>query len=726
MDAALRSTLAQKGPNHTPRSRHLGPGGLPRFTNRLIGQSSPYLLQHAHNPVNWFPWGDEALSRAKALGQPVFLSVGYSTCHWCHVMEEESFEDLEIAAYLNAHFVAIKVDREERPDIDSVFMDAVQAMTGRGGWPMTVVLTPSGEPFFGGTYFPPRDGARGARKGLLSILRELEERFRTKPDDVVALAAKVSGAMQRAAQPLPSAALPDITSVDLTAAVLARRFDATHGGFGGAPKFPRPVALELLLRHHVRTHDAQSLEMVVKTLEQMAHGGIHDHVGGGFHRYATDAQWRVPHFEKMLYDNAQLAVTYLEVAQLTGRADMEAVVAGILDYVLREMTDATGGFHSATDADSRSASGEQHEGWFFTWTPQELEAVLGAKDARVAKAWFAVSGPGPVEGRHVLHTPRTAQVVAAELGLAPDALVLQLKAIRTALRAARSKRAPPLLDDKVLAGWNGLMVSALARAGFTMNRPAYLQAAQRAAAFLMASMRMPDGALARAYRHGHVSGRGFLEDHAFVIQAMLDLYGATADVQWLRTAMALQDVQDRLFHDEEHGAYFQSAASPTQILTRPRPYYDGAEPSGNAVSVLNLLRLHEWTAQDGYRQRAETTLGAFGNVLRQSGVAAPLMLCGLDFLLGRPRQVVVVTGGPPSTAGADALRTVMQQTFLPNAVFTVVSDPQAALDAQVIPWLAGKRAQNNVTTAYVCEHGRCEKPTSEPAVLKRLLVQRHP
>ncbi|MEM1417815.1 MAG: thioredoxin domain-containing protein, partial [Myxococcota bacterium] len=467
LEARLRETLAALGPDYVPRTEHLRPDGSPEFVNRLLLEPSPYLLQHAHNPVSWFPWGEEAFAKARAEGKPVLLSVGYATCHWCHVMERESFEDREIAEVINAHFVPVKVDREVRPDVDEIYMTAVQLMTGRGGWPMTVVMTPEGEPFFAGTYFPARDGDRGARRGFLSILHMLREAYRERRDDVVAQAQELSQRVRALTAPARPSAVPGPEALSAATQAIARRFDAEHGGWGRAPKFPQPSRLVLVLRVARRLapsapeRAAALREQALVTLERMAAGGMHDQVGGGFHRYSTDPRWLVPHFEKMLYDNAQLALAYLEGAQATRGARREAlrdVARRTLDYALREMRAPGGGFYSATDADSPTPSGESEEGWFFTWTPAELGAALAAMEpdavARLARFWDVTAG-GNFEGRSILHETARAEAFARAEGLAPERFRAELEAARESLYAVRATRPPPGLDDKVLADWNG-------------------------------------------------------------------------------------------------------------------------------------------------------------------------------------------------------------------------------------------------------------------------------
>ncbi|HSA20182.1 MAG TPA: thioredoxin domain-containing protein, partial [Myxococcota bacterium] len=631
----LAEALRAKGPGYAPRTRHLEPDGSPTYTNRLILETSPYLLQHAHNPVDWYTWGDAAFARARAESRPVFLSIGYSTCHWCHVMERESFEDEEIARILNEHFVAIKVDREERPDIDALYMNAVLLFSGSGGWPMTVFLTPDRQPFFAGTYFPPRDGERGATYGLLSLLRALRDEYARAPARIATAARLATERLQATARPAPPGAVPGVAAIQAAVAELARGFDPNHGGFHAAPKFPMPTTLELLMRHHRRSGDAQALSMLVRTLERMAAGGIHDQIGGGFHRYATDDAWLVPHFEKMLYDNAQLAVVYLEASQLTGREDFAQVARGTLDYVLREMSDPAGGFYSATDADSPvPGAGRETEGWYFTWTPRELEATLGPDLSRVAAAYYGVDAQGQLEGRSVLHTPRPPDQVAAGLGLSPAEVRTALARARQELYAARQRRPPPARDGKVIAAWNGLMISALSRGAQVLGEPRYAERAARAAGFVLGHMRSGQG-LDRTWMSGVSRNPGTLSDHACLVQGLLDLYETSHDVSWLSAALALQRHLELHFWDEAHGGYYQTSDQHEELLVRGRADADGAEPSGNAVAILNLLRLAELTGDDHLRDLAARALRAAAAQLER-GLGAAKLLCALDHDLDGP------------------------------------------------------------------------------------------
>jgi uncharacterized protein YyaL (SSP411 family) len=701
----LAAALRAKGEDYVPRTEHLLPDGSPEYTNRLILETSPYLLQHAHNPVNWYAWGDEPFERARAEGKLVMMSVGYSTCHWCHVMERESFEDKEIAAYLNDNYVAIKVDREERPDIDSIYMTVVSIMTGRGGWPMTVILTPDREPIFGGTYFPPRDGARGARRGFLSILREIRQLQQEQPEKLSAVAAEISKRVRFSSGSWRPASVPGPKAIADAASGLAASFDTEWGGFGSAPKFPRPSTLELLARYHRRTADAKALEIVTLTLEKMAAGGMYDHVGGGFHRYSVDREWLVPHFEKMLYDNAQLITMYLEGYQLTGNEHFADVARDIADYALKEMTDGGGGFYSATDADSPNPEGHDEEGWFFTWTPAELQAVLGEKLAAIVSKHHGVTPGGNFEGRNILTAHRPLD----------EALRADLEKARKKLYAARAERPAPILDDKILTSWNGLMISALAKASITLDEPSYAKAAVRCAEFILERL-VIEGKLKRSYTDGAVGHDAFLDDFAFLTAALLDLYETTFDPRWLEQAGSFQATLDREFADNEGGGYFFTGSSHQALLTRDKPDYDGAEPSGNSVALLNLLRLEQFTADPAYRKRAEKGLAAFAGLLQGQGGAVPKMLTALDYYLDEPLQLVIVL--PPGGDAAPFLEK-LRKTFLPNRALSVGEEGSDTA-------LQGKTAKNGKATAYVCRQQVCERPTSDPELFEKQLQRVEP
>jgi len=676
----LAAALAVKGPDFHPNTRHLDGRGRPLFTNRLILETSPYLLQHANNPVSCYAWGDEPFARAAREHKPVLLSVGYSTCHWCHVMERESFEDLEVARYLNENYIAIKVDREERPDVDGIYMAAVEMLTGNGGWPMTTALTPDRQPFFGGTYFP--------RERFLDVLQQLRRVYDKDPARVATVAKELSHAVQENAQPAQPGKLPRPEVLHETAERLARSYDPLHGGFGGAPKFPTPVNLELLLRYHRRTGDPQALKMVVHTLEAMAAGGIYDQLGGGFHRYSTDVQWLKPHFEKMLYDNAQLAIVYLEASQVTGRADLARVVRETLDSIARDLTDPRGGFWSASDADSPGPDGEEIEGYSFTWTPGEIEAVLGKKRGVLVEGSYGVSERGDLDGRsivrHVSDVPEDA---------------------RKQLLSARSKRAPAAIDRKIIPFWNGLMISAFARAGFALGEPRYRAAAVRAAEFVLA----------------HIADRDrFLDDYAALAQGLIDLYEATHDPRRLSEAIALHRTLDARFRDAAAGGYFLTPEGKHGLLAREKPAYDGVVPTGNSIAALNLLRLAELTGEEHFRKRAEEVMAAFASRMP----AMPAMLAALDWSLDQPLEVVIVR--PRDRCGMELLD-VLQHAYLPDAVRVIATEgPDLEKHGRVVPLIQGRRAQRGKTTAYVCRKNVCDLPTSDPAIFAQQLAKTEP
>jgi uncharacterized protein YyaL (SSP411 family) len=720
----LKAALEAKGPDYQPRTHHLV-GKAPKYTNRLMLETSPYLLQHAHNPVNWFPWGDEAFEEARRSGRPVFLSVGYSTCHWCHVMEGESFEDEEIARFMNGHYVCIKVDREERPDVDAIYMSAVQALTGSGGWPMSVWLTPDREPFFGGTYFPPRDGARGAAHGFLTILGELHQTYQKDPARVKKAAEALTRAVRQeiegggaGASAGAAPGLPGVKVITTTVEFFKQSFDDVHGGVRRAPKFPSNIPIRLLLRHHRRSGDARALEMATKTLEKMAGGGLYDHLAGGFHRYSTDARWLVPHFEKMLYDNALLAVAYSEAHQVTGRKDFARVVRETLDYVLREMTAPEGGFYSATDADS-----EGEEGKFFVWSEKEIRQLLGGEAERFIR-YYGVTAGGNFEGHNILNTA------------APDETEwAALKSAREKLYTVRQRRIPPLRDDKVLAAWNGLMISGLAVGGRVLAEGRYLEAARRAAEFVLGKMRK-QGRLMRSFKDGKAAPAGYLDDYAFLAAGLIDLYEATFEPRWLEEAIALCEATEKHFADAERGAWFMTSGDHEKLLAREKPNYDGAEPSGTSVALLNVLRLAAFTDDARWRQIAEKALGSLNELLTNRQVAMTEALLAVDFFSDVPREIAIVwregEGGKGGTAAATApvsfpsaaepLLAAMRATFVPNkALAGGPEGPALETLARRIPFVEAKIAQGGRPTAYVCERGKCELPTTDPAVFTQQL-----
>ena len=716
----------------TPRAEHLREDGTPLYDNRLLFETSPYLLQHAHNPVNWHPWGDEAFERARREGKPVFLSIGYSTCHWCHVMEHESFEDVEVAAFLNTHFIPVKVDREERPDVDEVYMTAVQMMTGSGGWPLTLLLTPDRQPFFGGTYFPARDGERGSRRGLLSILAELQAAWTSDRAALLSRGETLSRKIREASESSLAGDLPGGSAIAEGAKKLLASIDPEFGGFGIAPKFPRPSAFELLLRASRRSGDGAAREAVAFSLAKMASAGIHDQVGGGFHRYATDRRWMIPHFEKMLYDNAGLAMLYLDAFQATGREDFADVVRDILDYVSREMTSPEGVFYSATDADSAAPDGTMEEGRFFTWTAAEVEQAVGPDLAPLAKRFFGLDEPVSLDGRAILYTPHSIAEEALRSATSPEEFAGRIDTIRTRLREAREERPAPLRDDKILTAWNAMMISAFARAAVVLGREDYAGVAAKAAAWIEASSRTPGG-LRRTWirnRRGDGSHRAgeaaFLDDHAALVAAVLDVFEATSKARWMDVALRLQETQDRLFFDRDGGGYFATSEDHERLLARDKPSYDGPEPSGNATSAMNLLRLAEFTGNDAFRIRAEATLKAFAGPLASGSVAMPKMLGALDFATDDVREIVIVADRRDDPALAPLLA-VLRRTWLPNHVLVITTNPDDRPSLQsFVPLLEDKVAKDGGATAYVCTRGTCKLPTSDPAVLAKQLADVKP
>ncbi len=715
LSARLRQALDAEPASDAPRTRHRRADGSPRYTNRLILETSPYLLQHAHNPVNWYPWGDEAFAKARSEGKTVFVSIGYATCHWCHVMEEESFEDLEIATYLNEHYVAIKVDREERPDVDETYMAAVQLLTGNGGWPLSVWLTPARQPFFGGTYFPPRDGERGP--GFLSVLHELRDAYRDHPLTVARQATELTARIERAATVARGEGAPGAAVLHRAFAQYRSSFDATYGGFGGAPKFPMPAALDFLLRYHRRAGDAAALAMVTQTLTRMAAGGIYDQVGGGFHRYATDRAWQIPHFEKMLYDNAELADVYLEAYQATGDGSFARIARETLTAVARDMTAPSGGFYAASDADSADG-----EGRYFVWNGAELAAALDPDQLAAVRAYYGVTAEGNFHGANVLHVAGAPADVATELGTTPAALDEVLAGARARLRAARAARPAPRVDTKILAGWNGLMISAFAHGAAALGDPDLLEHARRAAEFVMQTMW--DGV--RLRRSDDSPTEGFLEDYAFLAAGLLDLYDATFETDWLRDAIRLHERLAAQFWDETDGGFFLTGGGHEPLLVRWKPADAGALPSANAIAVDSLLRLAELTGKDGYRRRAAETLRAFAPAIERAPTRAPRLLGAVEFFLDQPFEIVVVSAGAADPR-AQRLLEVARRRYLPNRVLVAAAEGRAlARQRELIPLVESKVAIGGAATAYVCERGVCALPTGDPAVLARQLSKVRP
>lgn len=668
-----------------------------KHTNRLIDETSPYLVQHAHNPVDWYPWGPEALAASESSGKPILLSIGYSACHWCHVMERESFENEAIAQLMNDNFINIKVDREERPDLDQIYMNAVQMMTGSGGWPMTVFLTPKGLPFFGGTYFPPED--RYNMPGFPRVLMGVSEFYRSRPDEVLETTGSMLGDLRRIGLPAPADEAPSMALLDAATAAIVRNFDTKNGGFGGAPKFPAPMNLEFLLRTYYRTGDAKLLSIVEFSCRKMADGGIYDQLSGGFHRYSTDARWLVPHFEKMLYDNSQLALLYLHVFQVTRNDYYRRVVEETLDYVVREMTDPTGGFYSTQDADS-----EGHEGKFFVWSLKEINDTLGEADAKVFAAYYGVTEDGNFEGSNILNVVMTIEEVASPHKLDPADTAAILERGREALFELREKRIKPDRDEKVLTAWNGLMMSAFAEAGVVLNRPDYLDVARRNAVFLSESLQR-DGLLLRTYKDGKAKLNGYQEDYSYLADGLITLYQASGEVRWLHEARRLADVMIAEFWDAEEGGFFFTGNSHEELIVRSKDYFDNATPSGNSVAADVLLRLAIFFDDDGYRRKAVSLFRVLAGSLRKYGSAFGRALSALDFHLSSPFEIALL--GANGSQDTEVLTRAIWSTYLPNKVVAEAEIPDSGL-----PLLHGRSLIDGHATAYVCRNYACNQPVS--------------
>ncbi len=699
--------------------------------NRLAKEKSPYLLQHKNNPVDWFPWGEEAFAKATKEDKPVFLSIGYAACHWCHVMEHESFENETIAALLNEHFVSIKVDREERPDVDSIYMTACQAMTGSGGWPLTIFMTPDKRPFFAGTYFPPEDDPRFRRPGFRTLITEISKAWEAgERDDFLRVAEKLSERIRELQKNTGGDSLPPVAALDDYLTDCGKRFDSSLGGFGRAPKFPRPSVLDMLLRVQSRRAAAgeggdadKALLMTVATLDAMAAGGMYDQVGGGFHRYSVDAEWLVPHFEKMLYDNAQLVDTYLDAWLITREERHAETIRETLEWTLREMTHADGGFFSSLDADSLDADkGEKEEGAFYVWGPDEIRQVIGADEASLWETAFGVTKRGNFEatGKTVLHVAKPIGELATLTGQDEATLRARLEASRKKLFDAREKRPRPGLDDKVLTAWNGLMIGAMARSGAALNEPRWVEAARRAAAFVLKNLRREDGRLLRRWREGEADFQAYLDDHAFLGDGLISLYEATGEVEWLREAKVLADDLLRLFPDAEGGGFFFTGSDHEELLARTKDPYDGAIPSGNAVAARFLARLGELTLNATYADAARATVMAFGQEVAKMGFGYPAMMRAFDFVHGPAREIVIA--GDPDAADTRALVAAVRKRFIPVAVIGLVgADGPSEEDAKAFVLLAGKKAIDGKAAAYVCESGVCHQPVTTVEELEKAL-----
>jgi len=674
--------------------------------NRLAGESSPYIHQHARNPVDWYPWGPEALERARREDKPILLSIGYSACHWCHVMERESFENEAIARLMNENFINIKVDREERPDLDHVYMNAVQLMSGRGGWPLTMFLTPEGKPFYGGTYYPPED--RYNIPGFPRVLTAIAQAYREKHGEVVGTVDKLLEGLRKMDTYESTVGTLDGTLVSRAAEALSHHYDADQGGLGGAPKFPNESVFELFLRHWQGKGDRRFLDMVIHTLRKMAAGGIYDHLGGGFHRYSVDAHWLVPHFEKMLYDNAQLVCLYLDTYRATADRFFADVAEDVLAYVLREMRHPEGGFYSTQDADS-----EGEEGLFFLWTESEVRQILG-EDADLFCRFYDVTEVGNFEHRNILHRTLEIEQVAKLFRVEPDEARVRLAAARQKIFAVREKRIKPGLDDKVLTSWNALMIGAFAQAASVLGKREYLDVAESAVRFVFARLWKDDHLLC-TYKDGQAKLNAYLDDYAFLAAALLDVFEASQDSAYIDKATQLVQVLLERFWDAKQGGFFFTSSDHEQLLVRSKPAFDGSIPSGNSVAARTLLRLHHLTGERVYLERAEQLLRLFYARMHEQPFGLAHMLGALDFFVRKPKEIVVV-GAHESPETTDVV-TRIQGRYLPNHVLRV-ADPAAG---PLPPMLEGKGQVDGKVTVYVCERMTCSLPATSWAEIEGLL-----
>jgi uncharacterized protein len=681
-----------------------------KHTNRLVHETSPYLLQHAHNPVDWYPWSDEAFSKAKEENKPVLLSIGYSACHWCHVMERESFENEQIAELMNNLFINIKVDREERPDLDEIYMNAVQMLTGRGGWPMTMFLTPDRQPFYGGTYFPPQD--RHGIPGFPRILQGVAQAYRDKPDDVQKSVGQILSALKQMSHSddHEHAFAPD--AIGKAAEQIASAYDAENGGLGQAPKFPNPGVYELFLRQHHHSGIERFLNMVTHSLTKMMLGGIYDHLGGGFHRYSVDEKWLVPHFEKMLYDNAQLVRTLALLYRATGNKLFRRVMEETLDYLIREMLHSEGGFYSTQDADS-----EGEEGNFFVWSRKEINQVLGEEDGEIFSRVYDVTESGNFEGRNILHPILTVAQAAGLFKKTPDQIETLIAQAKQKLFAARERREKPFCDEKIITSWNGLMLSGLAEALKISAKPSFLAAANRTIQLIFTKM-FSDGLLLHTYKDGNAKQLGFLDDYAFLAVGLLDFYEATLERSAFDRAGELTEIMIREFWDSSEGGFFYTGNSHEQLISRTKPVFDASVPSGNAKATELLLRFYHLTGKEDFLGKAETVLRSYSHAMESQPFGFAHMLCALDFHLGKPKDIVLV--GKADDSRTTELLALINSLYLPNLTLQLVS-PDESLD-EISPLLAGKTQINGTATAYVCHNHTCSAPLTRPEELRSLLV----
>ncbi len=692
--------------------------------NRLVNEKSPYLLQHAYNPVDWFPWGEEAFEKARKEGKVIFLSIGYSTCFWCHQMERHVFENEELAALMNRYFVSIKVDREERPDVDRVYMSALQAMTGGGGWPMSMFLTPDFKPFHGATYIPPEQ--------FRKLIDKIHEVWTTDPESIRQPSLKIT-------EFLKQQTIAEGAGAALEKSILAKGFeqfrqtyDRQYAGFGKGPKFPRPVTFNFLLRYYHRFGEKEALQMTLETLRRMAESGMYDHLGGGFHRYSVDGQWRVPHFEKMLYDQAQLVCSYLDAYQITRDEFYASVARETLNYALREMTDKEGAFYSAEDAESANDPArpqEKEEGAFYVWTKAEIDRLLGKEAAEIFNYVYGVEAGGNAlndphqvfVNKNILYLAHPVDTAAKRFGKPAAEIARLLAESRGKLLAARSNRPQPHLDDKILVSWNGLMISAFARAGRELSEPAYLRAAEKSADFILSKLYDPKTKrLLRRFRDGEARYEANLADYAFFTQGLLDLYEAAPETRWLKQAIELTEQQNALFYDQKNGGFFDTTANDATLLFRTKEDYDAAEPTGNSIAVLNLLRLAQMTDNQKWRALAERTLALFSGRLNEFPQAAPQMLAALDYHLDKPKQIIIA--GKRGKEDTEKMLREAHARYIPNKIILLADGGEGQqFLIRYLPFIETVKMRGGKATAYICENYACKLPTSDLNVMARLL-----
>ncbi len=726
----VRRSLEERGVEAMPKNDAVNNPGSGR--NLLSREKSPYLLQHADNPVHWYPWGDEAFARAKAENKPVFLSIGYSTCHWCHVMAHESFENPDIAEVMNRYFVSIKVDREERPDLDNIYMKAVMSLTGSGGWPLSAFLTPDRKPFYGGTYFPP--DSQWGRPGFKQVLLSISEAWQNNKDNLVRSSESLTQHLQAKTfdEPVGAGPSPDAETCAAAYAQYRRSFDARYGGFGEAPKFPAAHNLSFLLRFWKRTGEPMALQMVETTLTEMAQGGMSDHIGGGFHRYSTDQRWHIPHFEKMLYDQAILTKAYLEAYQAVRNERYARTARDVFEYVLEKMTDDLGGFYSAEDADSVDPEeGVKREGAFYVWGHQEIVDLLGRDAAELFNYVYgvephgnALSDPqGEFTRKNILYAARTVEEAAQRFGKTLDEVQRILDNAKEKMFEIRNRRPQPHRDDKVLVDWNGLMISSLALGSRVLEEPRYRDAAEKAAQFILKTLVRNDGRLLHRYRDGEAGIPGSLEDYAFFIHGLIDLYEATFNAEYLKTAVQLTDDMIRLFWDEREGGFFFTATDAEPLIVREKELYDGAIPSGNSMAALDLLRLGRLTLNRDWDSKAQRFFRTFGQELTSAPTAYAQSLSALDFALGPSREIVLA--GDPRNAQTQAMIKSLYSRFIPNKVVILRPASLKAAEAimAVVPFVENQKHLQGQTTAYVCKNHACEFPTQDIQKFEQLLEQ---